>query len=352
MMVAGIAARVALVLGSVLFALVVLEAGCRVVRAGPEGLADWSNLARKRMAIYDDGDQTCAYAYDERLGWTSPSNCPYPGYSFVDRFRVTPATSPVALPPILATGSSFTLGQEVKDDETWPADLQGLTGRKVINAGVSGYSLDQTVLRTERLVPRVKPLLVIASFTPDDIHRNELKVAWSRQKPYFEVVGGRLELRNVPVPGRPRAPVPLPAAARLLGWSALADEVVQRLGIQNGWFFDDVRALPPGTGETISCLLMPRLAAVGVPVMVVAQYNRLHWSAKPDVQSGERSDVAHVLDCAAKAGLFPLDLADPLQAEIAARGLDALYGNNHHSAQGDRVVAQLILQALAKRQLP
>ena len=244
-----------------LLSLAAIEAGCRVVRSGPDGLLDWPNLARQRMAIYEDADQSCAYAYDATLGWMPPRNCVSPGYNFdANGFRVIPATTPPAAgPPILATGSSFTMGQEEDDGETWPAYLQHLSDRKVINAGVSGYSLDQTVLRTERLVTEVKPLVVVASFTPDDVWRDELKIAWSRQKPYFEVADGRLELRNVPVPGQPHAPVPLPAAARLLGWSVLADVVVNRLGLQEGWFFDDVRALPRGDGEDIACLLMPRL---------------------------------------------------------------------------------------------
>jgi len=46
------------------------------------------------------------------------------------------------------------------------------------------------------------------------------------------VIDGRLELRNVAVPRHPDGPAPLPAAARLLGWSVLADEIVKRLGIR------------------------------------------------------------------------------------------------------------------------
>jgi hypothetical protein len=58
-----------------------------------------------------------------------------------------PADS-IAEPPVLVTGDSFSEGEEVKDGETWPAYLQGLLRRRVINAGVSGFALDQAVLRT------------------------------------------------------------------------------------------------------------------------------------------------------------------------------------------------------------
>ena len=44
----------------------------------------------------------------------------------------------------MAVGDSFTFGDEVNDGQTWPAQLQQLTGRRVINGGVSGYGFDQT----------------------------------------------------------------------------------------------------------------------------------------------------------------------------------------------------------------
>ena len=322
------------------------------MRWGSEALVHWPNLARERMSNSEDGGGPCAYAYDGTLGWTSPANCTSSRYNVdADGFRRTPATSSLAEPPLLATGSSFTEGQEVDDAESWPAYLQGLAGRKVLNAGVSGYSFDQTVLSTERAARRTMPVAIVAGFTPADIQRSELKVSWGRQKPYFALTGGRLELRNVPVPGRPHAPVPVPLAARLLGWSALADEVVKRLGIQSGWYFDEVRATPPGTGETIACLLMPKLAAVGVPVVVVAQYGRSHWTADAERKALNLRAMRKVLGCASEAGLVPLDLADPMRAAIEARGIDALFGRDHHSAAGNRVVAGLIMHELVRRQL-
>jgi hypothetical protein len=352
MRVDGPAARIALIAGSVLFSLLVLEVGCRLVRSGPAALIHWPNFARERLSLADDDSNNCAYAYDATLGWTLPSNCNTSRFNIEpDGFRRTPAATPLAQPPILATGASFTLGEEVADDESWPAYLQNLIGRKVVNAGVSGYSLDQTVLRTEQVVPRIKPLLVVVGFTPGDIRRTEVSVAWSREKPNFVVVDGRLELRNVPVPGRAGAPVQLPLVARLLGWSALADDVVKRLGLQRGWNFHEVQAVPPGTGETIACLLMPRLAKVGVPVMVVAHYGRTHWNADAEHKARDFRAVARVLDCASKAGLLAFDLAQPMRPAVEARGIDAFFRTDHHSAEGNRLVADLIRQELARRNL-
>lgn len=166
------------------------------------------------------------------------------------------------------------------------------------------------------------------------------------------VVDGRLTLANVPVSGQPGAGVRFPTAGCLLGWSVLSDEIVRRLRWQVGWFFDEVQATPPGSGETVACLLMSRLAAIGVPVVVVAQYNRLHWMADTAVQAVERQAVGKALGCASAAGLIALDLAEPLKPALEARGIDALFHSNHHSAEGNRVVAELITRELARRRLP
>lgn len=349
----GWVARIALVTASVLLSLALLEVGYRLLDASTGGLTHWPNLAHQRMGTGPDPKSVrCQYAYSPAIGWTSPSNCVSGGYnSDADSFRRTSPKASLAEPPILVTGSSFAKGDEVKDDETWPAYLQDMIGRKVSNAGVSGYAFDQMVLSTEQLVPKVKPLFVIASFTPGDIRRAELKVAWSREKPYFAVTGGKLDLRNVPVPGAPGAPIPLPAPAEWLGRLALAEFVVQRLGIQEGWYFSEVQAVPRGTGETIACLLMPRLAALGVPVVVMAQYSRGYWKNGGPYGSADHRAVQKVLGCAAEAGLIPFDLADALKASVDARGVDELYRSDHHSAEGNRVVADLVMRELVKRQL-
>lgn len=343
--------RVALVATSIMVSLAVLEIGCRVMRWGPGGLVSWPNLVHQRMGI-GPGGESCQYVYDGSVGWTSPKNCTSKSYnSDGEGFRRAPAQASLAEPPILVTGSSFAKGDEVEDGETWPAYLQDMIGRRVVNAGVSGYAFDQTVLATEQLVARVKPLFVVASFTPGDIRRTELKVAWSREKPHFTVEHGKLDLRNVPVPGKPGAPARVPAVAEWLGWSALAELVVQRLGIQQGWYFTEVGAVPAGTGETIACRLMPRLAALGVPVVVMAQYSRDYWKDDGPHGTADHRSIRTVLGCAATAGLIPFDLADSLKPAVDTDGVVALYRSDHHSPQGNRVVADLVMRELVQRRL-
>lgn len=126
----------------------------------------------------------------------------------------------------------MTEGTAVGNDETWPADLERLTGRRVLNAGVRGYGLDQIVLRAERMVPELKPSTVILAFIADDISRTALSVRDGKGKPYFVPDGEGLELRNVPVQGADRSPL-MRTARQVLGYSHLFDWIVNRLGCSN-----------------------------------------------------------------------------------------------------------------------
>lgn len=335
--------RLALVVGSVVFSLFVLEIGWRVLQSGPQALVDWPNLAGVHMG--NSGNNTrCAFRHDARLGWTlPPASCSSPGFTIDPQgFRSAPSDVRSVEPPILAVGASFALGEEVADDETWPAALQARTGRRVVNAGVSGYALDQTVLYAEQLVPSLKPSLVLVSFTPGDVRRTELKVAWSRNKPFFRLAGDDLHLENVPVPVQPEGSAALPTAARLLGRSALANEIVQRLGVQRGWYFDEEQGSPPGTGEAIACRLVARLAALSVPMLMVAQYPRWYWSPDTAATAWLTSAASHTLACGVRAGLPVLDLAPALRSAIEVEGLEALYRRDHHSARGNRLVADIL----------
>jgi len=141
------------------------------------------------------------FEYDKALGWV-----PKPGHDdemvliTPDRFRATlPPGIPGDAQTILACGDSFTFGNHVRDNETWSYYLSEQLKARVINAGVSGYGLDQTILRLARILPRVHPDWVVISLVYDDIRRCELSKR-SQYKPYYDIIDGRLVLRNLPVP--------------------------------------------------------------------------------------------------------------------------------------------------------
>ena len=102
---------------------------------------------------------------------------------------------------ILTFGDSFTFGEEVSDDETWPYFLEKLLpGSEVINFGIHGYGHDQMLLYLREEGIKYHPDIVILGFlSMEDMERNMLSFR-DYAKPRFVLDGGRLVLTNTPVP--------------------------------------------------------------------------------------------------------------------------------------------------------
>jgi len=305
------------------------------------------------------------FAYDPTLGWApvpgssgtmlgKPLSFTVQGTRAHNRDRPPAAGSPdgpstgaSAGATIIAFGDSMTEGFGVGDDETWPAHLERLTGRPVLNAGVRGYGLDQMVLRAERMIPEIKPSTVILAFIADDISRTALAVRDARGKPWFAPEGSGLVLRNVPVQAAEEWS-PLTAARGLLGHSHLADRIASRLGLRQSW-----RGSEAGTGAdpfVVSCRLMERLSAVatreGADVLVVALPEQgVFLDAR--AAAGQRAALTEVLGCAARAGLATLDTRSAFETANAGRDLDAYYAMMHFTDRGNALVARAITAALA-----
>jgi hypothetical protein len=267
-----IAGRIALIACSLLVGLILLELGIRLGH-GRDGLVNWPNLVLEaRLRRGDDGRMM----YDPELGFVPRPGLSNEGMHYDSHgFRLSPTTStaPLAEPPVLVVGDSFAHGEEVRDGESWPAQLQGLIGRRVVNAAVSAYGLDQMVLRAGRVAPEVGPAALVLSFITDDIRRSEMKRTWGAEKPYFELVDGALVLRNVPVPPH-RAPADtMTIWQRLFGRSMLVDFVLRRLGWQYEWALDHERVLSSREGEQLLCPMMRRVASLHLPTLIVAEYD-------------------------------------------------------------------------------
>ena len=253
--------------------------------------------------------------YHSRLGWV-----PKPGrfgseaswLSNVDasglRSNGTPLLS--TSPPILAVGDSFTFGDEIGDSETWSAHLETKLNRHVLNGGVSGYGLDQAVLRAEALLDVHRPDVVILSFISDNVTRSELSYyrygrGW---KPYFELVNGSLNLRNVPVP---KAPAPAVSAfRRILSHSVLVDAVLSRT-VADWWQRPSIEHIH-NDGESVSVELLARLNDLtrtkGAQFLVVsfATNGRIGGNAKlPNVIRRTRERGIQVLDLASETLRLP-----------------------------------------------
>jgi len=324
--------RAGLVLLSVVVVLVLLELG---LRAATGWLGDWHNLVLAARTVHNTTEQS-RFMHDALVGYV-----PRP-----DGFRPTEEAPGV---PILAVGDSYTYGEEVSDNEAWPAQLQRLKGQRVLNAGVSGYGLDQSVLRAEQIAAVRRPSAIVVAFIADDIRRTEMSRQWGAEKPYFDFQGDGLVLRNVPVPPRPDPRTTLTFWQRTLGHSFLFDFVLRRLNLLYDWFGDHVRVHRDGDGERISCLLMERLrelqASSGALVIVLAEYDPMVWK-NAQFSAEQRRLAQGLLACARQRGLGTVNSFEALAN--APGGPQGLYAQWHMNDKGNRLIAGLVADALAQ----
>lgn len=122
------------------------------------------------------------HAPDETLGWTlrpdfiSTNTFSIPRKHLHHEYTVTTdaghrrITATAAHPdkPVIAVyGCSNTFGWGLNDDETYAWQLQNaFPDHRVLNYGVSGYSLYQILLRMEQTLEQDNPTLVILGFSP------------------------------------------------------------------------------------------------------------------------------------------------------------------------------------------
>lgn len=288
---------------------------------------------------------------------------PTPGYTGTDHggvpltfdqhgLRAHRLRQPPPLPakPVLVVGDSFAMGMEVADDETWPAHLEGLLNRPVLNGGVRGYGIDQMVLRAERLVPIHRPDELLVSVIADDVDRAESRVMWGEQKPYFDIVNGELALRNIPIKPPKHLDDPLDPTRRILGYSYLIKWTMDRLGLHAYWH----RGLLPRSrvhnqGDRVACLLMDRLAMLGraydMNITIIAQYSVNVWHLAT-ARDYERDVIAKLLACAREAGLDTVDTYAAIDAAVQADGVSSYYLEQHLSGRGNRLTAEVIARHL------
>lgn len=345
--------RLAAVLLGTLTPLVVGEVVLRVFSGRPLSLA---SPRAARVAMLQSAHPV---QYDSQLGWVPRANLRNERYlgkqatltirSDSTRSNGT-AVAGDAL-PIVAVGDSFTFGEQVSDAETWPALLERLLNRPVINAGVPGYAFDQTVLRAEQLLRERPAAGLIVSLIPDDLRRcdNSYRYAW---KPYFALGPAGLELKNVPVP---RDPLPSTTGAvwKVLGHSHLLDALLIRLApaayVSQGDYCLEHAGSAAAPGFLVAPDMLRRLHDLGlarkVPVIVVVQPQRIHPLAS------EEFEVSFLVKVAHNRGIQTLNLIPVLQSLAKSQPDSALrwfYPEGHMTPEGNRWIAEQIAPLLGE----
>lgn len=288
---------------------------------------------------------------DPQLGYA-----PRPGFASRDNHWGTQVSidddglrrnGPGPTPPgdrcIVCVGDSFTFGDEVDDDASWPARLEAALQQPVKNGGVFGYSFTQAVLRAEQLIARFPTSDVVLGFIPDDLTRSEYSRRYT-PAPWFDLEGDGLVLRGVPIDHSAPHPDPDKKWKDALGYSALADAVLANT--VRAWWFEKEKQVPVphlvGKGGEIGKRLVDRLAkacaARGVRLLVVM------------LGETPRDDGLAVLRHAESVGVAALDLTTRYQQLLADdASLRKRWFRGHMTREGNDWAAQQIAAALRAR---
>jgi lysophospholipase L1-like esterase len=184
-----------LALGSVLFALGMLEAGLRLI--------DLPIEIHNPLNGFHQGDSGLGWAGKpdirrrfRRLDFDVMVEHGPDGFR-----RGDPTPPPDAARRILFLGDSFTWGWGVGQGEVLTDLLQRALGPSVavVNRGVNAYGTGQEYLLLRRELARARYDLVVLLFFQNDVPEN---LHHGSYRPYFELVGDRLEARNQPTPLR------------------------------------------------------------------------------------------------------------------------------------------------------
>lgn len=355
---AGLVVSLALlVMGALVASLVIGELAFRIATGVP--LLDLGDWRTRKVIVARLGDRAVV---DPVLGWKLKSGYVSDGFNTLEHgIRRNLDETTIRTGGILAVGDSFTEGwDEVRDDETWPAYLERLTGTPVVNGAVGGYATDQIVLRAEELLPIIRPHTLIIGFNEIDIFRSA-HAPFGAPKPYFTLEEGKLRYHPPgPIENR-RGNAVLSAVSEgtreVLGHFALADYLFSRLAV-DFWYGDTRQVYRKLDNDEVgvTCALLARLKAkagrAGIRMLLFMQYYGPYILDEEAITD----NAERVETCAEEAGIQVVDQFEPLRAialadpEGALRSyyvmVDGKYA--HMSPRGNRHAARMLAAALGR----
>jgi hypothetical protein len=188
---------------------------------------------------------------------------------------------------IVVVGDSFTFGEGVADDETYPSRLQELLGpdTDVVNLGVHGYGHDQMLVHLREEGLRYAPDLVLLGFYADDSERNELRFR-DYAKPRFRLRNGVLALEGSPVP--PPARVLLRECLRshlldllALGLSRLREPDPRARRMLTEALLDEIRRASESAGARFALVDLPAVDEIAlVPAVGRSEAELLEYASR------------------------------------------------------------------------
>jgi hypothetical protein len=315
---------------------------CEIIIRKVDGVPLWP-LRHPSLAVAE---------YHPLLGWRHREYLG-PGHRFITGAFGMRMNSVGVRPPepggILVVGDSFALGSEVREHETFPAQLERLLVRHVMNAAVHGYGSEQMILNAEDLIPILQPSFLVIGMMDVAINRAGYEMTYGDHRPWFDVSSGELRHHNNPVPRRLRS---------RLGWlghSYLAVWITDHIESSGAARHVSVENDP----AVVTCALLRRLKvftdAQSIPVIMAMLYAGTDRLAQTD-KATEKVRPTTVAKCGAELGIEIVDLWEPMVAMArddpdAYRGLYNHRGAHqeiwgHLSVAGNAFVARQIAQRM------
>jgi len=238
---------------------------------------------------------------------------------------------PPSVVRIVALGDSFTFGDGVPDDATWPAQLErAMPSVEVANLGERAYGHDQMYFALQDEGTRLQPDAVILGYYQGDGFRDELTF-YCFEKPRFSLGPSGWHVENVPVPA------PWQVHDRYLAVPLLYE--LPRVLAERA----DVPPQTFHTGEVRAAEILRETAALATSAG--ARFVMVNLPEKP----GDLLEGHHFFDawcarthteCVDTSSMFQLASqgADP----DAARARFHLPNNIHYSREGYAVVAEAV----------
>ena len=283
-----------------------------------------------------------------------------------------PFAKPAGTVRIVLLGDSTAWGWGVEDGEAFArlAEAELGPGVEICNLAVPGYSTDQELLILEREGVRHEPDLVLLALVHNDLVGNNFPVFHEMPKPCFDLgPDGTLGLNNVPLdppPGDSRL-----AARYALRRASTHSALIKRLlpkppvyqrpnledpatlaGIAKYW---DHLADPDSRSSRIFALLAARCEALGAPlhafVLPHLHDRYLYDPGAPVPESlpeGDRLTLGSVrlAEIGARLGFETFSVDRALHEAVRA-GANLDCGDEHLNAEGNRIVAGVVVAALA-----
>src|SRR5262249_4624704 len=250
---------------------------------------------------------------------------------------------------ILAVGNSFVFGDQVSDDETWPALLERRLNRRVVNGGVSSYGLVQAVLRAEQLLKvQAYSLVILSILVGEDPQRDRAVNVNLYRRPALIRDERGLRLTTIEESDKivsEHFVCAHPWIPELFFWSHVAKRFFRWLGYAGRCIsFVHPKA---ATNDEIIEFAVERFAALPDRKVILIQYPRYSFDGPTRLAALAIDEASKIRDAANHHGVPVIDTYYALKDGPLHETYIYSHWWPHHSKSGNEVVSDLIAGEIA-----